>query len=94
MHNITFQVQYAFFGCHGSYCFPFPPFVSQHLTFSICGFSGLLGVSKIKRKDEYDEQRAGRQQNRERGCVSFCLHSQHLHDGRIDAGVFHPFKVT
>ena len=30
------------------------------------GFSGLLGGSKIKRKDGYGEQRAGRQQNTER----------------------------
>ena len=37
------------------------------------GFSGLLGVSKIERKDGYDEQRAGRQQNRERGCIESLL---------------------
>ena len=41
--------------------FPLPPFcVSAPYFFDIRVLEGFLGVSKIKRKDGYDEQRAGR----------------------------------
>ena len=59
----------AFFGCHESYRFPFPPFV-LHLSpvlqgAGFSGFSGLLGFEKKKKKNlcfiENDGQGEGRQ---------------------------------
>ena len=53
-YAIRLEMKDAFFGCHESYRFPFPPFV-LHLSpvlqdAGFSGFSGLLGFEKKKKK--------------------------------------------
>ena len=73
-YAIRLEMKDAFFGCHESYRFPFPPFV-LHLSpvlqdAGFSGFSGLLGFEKKKKRrmrSTNNKQRI----NKEGGGISF-----------------------